>query len=357
MTISSVGFQLTELTATTLAAVFFASTIGGLAQKQEPLALWQTIPLPGLHDGDLDHFAVDLQGHRLFLSVEHDSAVDVFDLQTNKLIHTISDVKRPHSIAYRADLKKLFVVDGAAPRKSSAGWGEVKIYESDAYKPIGSIRLKDDADSSIYDPSTQYMYVVNGGKDSNMDSTFISVIDTTTGKKLDDIKIDSDSVEAMALEKAGSRLFANVESNAVAVVDREKLTVIATWPIGQEAKQPAAIAFDEAGHRLFVSTHDPAKLIVLDSDSGKVVTSLPCVAMSDDMTYDSASKRIYIAGSGSVDVFRQHDTDHYKLIGQIASALHAQTATLVPELGRYYLAVPHHGDKQAGAVLVYKVVP
>src|SRR6202049_2270594 len=92
--------------------VLFA--LGLQSQAAAPLKLIQTIPLPGLHDGDFDHFAVDLQGHRLFLTAEENSKVEIFDLQTNKLIHTISDVKPPHSMAYRADLKKLFVVDGEA---------------------------------------------------------------------------------------------------------------------------------------------------------------------------------------------------------------------------------------------------
>jgi DNA-binding beta-propeller fold protein YncE len=336
---------------TLFAAVLIAFVSSAWAQMKTPLVLLQSIPLPGLHDGDLDHFAVDLQGHQLFLSIEHNSAVGVFDLGTNKLIHTISDVKKPHSMAYRADLKKLFVVNG------DAGVGEVKIYESDSYKLIGSIKLLQNADSMAYDPSTKYMYVVNGGDDAHLAYSMISIVDTTAAKKLADIKIDADAVEAVALEKSGPRMFANMESkNAVAVIDREKRTVIATWSIAQEAKDNVAMAFDETGHRLFVTTEKPGKLIVLDSDSGKVVTSLPCVTMNDDMAYDPGTKRIYIAGSGFVDVFRQSDADHYELIGHVPGAFRAQTAVLVPETNRYYLAVPHHGTDEA-AVQVYAVQP
>src|ERR1700674_4942800 len=57
----------------------------------EPLKLIQSIPMPGLHDGDFDHFALDLQGQRLFLAAEDNSAVEVLDLRANKLIHTITD--------------------------------------------------------------------------------------------------------------------------------------------------------------------------------------------------------------------------------------------------------------------------
>ena len=323
---------------------------GVWAQKKAPLALKQTIPVSGItKEGDFDHLAVDVQGNRLFLMGEDNSVVKVVDLATGKMVHTISDVKAPHSGVYRGDLKKLFVVDG--------GVGEVKIYDSDSYKPVGSIKLKDDADSMVYDPSTKYMYVVNGGKDAHMTYSFVSVVDTTAGKNLGDIKIDSDAVEALALEKSGTRLFVNMTAkDAVAVVDREKRTVINTWPTGQVAKHLIAMSFDEADHRLFVSTRTPGKLIVLDTDSGKVVTSLPCVSDNDDMAYDSATKRIFISGSGFVDIYQQKDRDHYAQIAHVPTAFKARTSILIPEWKKYYLAIPHHG-KTAAAVRVYDVMP
>ena len=95
-------------------ALFFALPVLSHAQSEAPLQLVQTIPLPDLKDGDFDHFTVDLAGHRLFLTAEKNSAVEVFDLNKNELIHTITGLDEPHSMLYRADLKKLFVVDGGA---------------------------------------------------------------------------------------------------------------------------------------------------------------------------------------------------------------------------------------------------
>jgi DNA-binding beta-propeller fold protein YncE len=306
--------------------------------------------VPGLtKEGDFDHLTMDLQGQRLFVAGEDNSVVEILDLGAGKLVHTITDVKAPHSMVYRADLKKLFVVDG--------GTGEVKIYDTDSYKRTGSIKLREDADSMAYDPSTKYMYVVNGGEGAKMAYSFISVVDTTAGKSLADIKIDSDAVEALALEKSGPRLFVNMTGkDAVGVVDREKHAVITTWPTGQVAKHLIAMSFDEADHRLFVTTRNPGKLIVLNTDSGKVVTSLPCVGDNDDMAYDSASKRIYVSGSGFVDVYHQKDADHYDQIGHVATVFKARTSVLVPELKKYYLGIPHHGTT-AAAVRVYDVVP
>ena len=332
-----------------LSAVFFALVTGVWAQPKPVLELSQTTPLPELKDGDFDHFAVDVAGNRLFSTAEENSKVLVFDLKTNKLTHTISDLKAPHSMLYRADLKKLFVVDGDL--------GEIKIYETDSYKPVGSIKLREGADASAYDPPTKYLYVVNGGKDAKLPNAYISVVDTTTAKVVAEIKVDSNDVEGMAIEKSGPRIFVVIRgNNSVEVFDRVKRTLLATWSIAQEGKKPTAIAFDEEGHRLFVGPRDPGKLIVVNSDSGKVVASMPAPAMVDDMAYDRQRKRIYFAGTLFTDVFQQSDADHYEQIAHIPTSFRAKTAILVPELNRFYLAVPHH-EKQAAEIRVYNVLP
>jgi DNA-binding beta-propeller fold protein YncE len=330
-----------------LCSIFCISVALVQAADQPPLKLVHTIPLPQLKEGDFDHFAVDLAGNRLFDTAEENSKVLIFDLKTNKLIHTIDDLKAPHSMLYRDDLKKLFVVDGDL--------GEIKIYESESYKPAGSIKLREGADSSQYDPSTKSLYVVNGGKDAKLANSYISVVDTDAAKVVGEMKIDSNDVEAIAIEKSGPRLFVNVRGNsAVEVYDRAKRSLIATWSVADAGKKPTALGFDESGHRLFVGTRDPGKLVVVDSDSGKVVWSAPAAAMSDDIAFDPDHKRIYFAGSMFVDVFQQKDPDHYEQIGHIPTAFRAKTATLTPELSRYYLNVPKH-EKQSAEVRIYEV--
>ncbi|HEX2663429.1 MAG TPA: hypothetical protein VHM93_11410 [Candidatus Acidoferrum sp.] len=319
------------------------------AQSKDPLKLVATIPLPGLKDGDFDHFASDIDGHRLFLTDEENDKVDILDTETNTRIHTIEDAKAPHAILYRKDLKKLFIVEGDA--------SAVRIYDSDTYRPLGEIKLSVDADSAAYDSATHYLYVVNGGREAHTPYSLISVVDTDTSKKLRDIKIGSNRVEAVLLEKSGPRLFCNITGqNAVGVVDRNKGALLATWPLPSGDKTNVAMSFDEANHRLFVSTRDPGKLIVLNSDSGKVISALPSVGMVDDAAYDANHKRIYLAGDGYLDVFQQHDADHYSLLGHVQGSFRAKTGILVPELNRYYLAVPHHEGKDA-EVRVYDLQP
>ena len=198
---------------------------------------------------------------------------------------------------------------------------------------------------------------MNGGKDAKLPNSYISVVDTDAAKTVAEIKMDSDDVEGIVFEKSGPRMFVNVRGNAtVEVFDRAKRALLATWPVSQVAKKPTAIAFDEDSHRLFVGTRDPAKLVVLDTDSGKVVSSYLAAAMVDDMAYDAQHKRIYFAGTEFLDVFQQTDADHYDRIGHIPTAFRAKTAILIPELNKYYLAVPHH-EKQIAELRVYEVLP
>jgi DNA-binding beta-propeller fold protein YncE len=330
-------------------ALFVALAVSLQAQEKAPLELVETIPLPGPKDGDFDHFAPDVDGHRLFLTAEENGKVQVLDTNTNKLIHTIEDVKASHAILYLQDLKKLFIVEGDA--------SAVRVYDSDSYQAVGEIKVSIDADSIAYDPATNYLYVVNGGREAHTPYSLISVIDTNNSKRLRDIKINSNHVEAIVLEKSGPRMLCNITGqDVVGVLDRNESALAATWRLPPGDTQNVAMALDEANHRLFVVTRKPGKLIVLNSENGKVIADLPAVGLVDDLSYDAKQKRLYLAGDQFLDVFDQKDPDHYVLLARIPGSFRAKTGILVPELNRYYLAVPHHENKDA-EVRVYEIQP
>jgi len=293
---------------------------------------------------------VDLHGNRLFLAAEENSAIEVFDLSTNKLIYIIRGIKAPHAILYREDVKKLFVVDGDL--------AQCRIFNSDSYEPLGTVGLRPDADSIVYDPATKYLYIVNGGREAHLPHEFITIVDTTSDRKVGEIKVDSDHVEAMVIEKSSRRLFVSISGrNAIGVIDRGKRSLTATWPIAEQGNLNVPLALDEANHRLFTVTRKPeGRLIVLDTNTGKVVASASCVGLADDLSYDEVTHRIYVAGDGILDVFRQNVADRYELIERIATGFRAKTGVLVSERNRYYLAVPHHESKVA-ELRVYDVLP
>lgn len=315
------------------------------AENTPPLKLLQTIPLPDLKPGDFDHFAVDLAGHRLFLTAEANNAVMVINTSTNKLIHAIPDLEEPHSMLFLPAAKQLWVIAG----------GAANIFDSGTYAKVETVKLTEGADSSAYDPAKHLLYVVSGGSDAKLAYSLIEIVDTNTRKKVGEIKVDSANIEAMGMEKNGPKIFANVrDKSLVAAIDREKRTVISTWPLG-DVHGNTPLIFDEANHRVFVATRKPATLTVLDSDSGKIIATLPTAEMTDDMAFDPATKRIYVVCSDFTVVYQQKDADHYEELGRVPTGFRAKTAILVPQLKRYYVAAPRH-EKDAAGVKVYEVL-
>src|SRR6266481_7985815 len=265
-----------------LIAAFDLFGVNVRCQEASPLKLVQALKLPSEVKGNFDHFAIDLKGGRLFATPEGYKSVLVFDLKTGKLIHTIGGIEKSHAVLYREDLDRIYVTDGEA--------GDVKIFDGKTYQLLSSVKLLEDADSIGYDPVTKYLYVDNGGGDVHQTYSMVSVVDTTAGKKVADIKVDGDTLEAMALEKSSPKIYVNNKAkNQVDVIDREKDEVTTSWPV-TKCKPNVAIGLDEADHRLFVACRD-GQISVVDTQTGREITTLPITKGVDDLKYDVSSKR------------------------------------------------------------------
>ncbi len=113
------------------------------------------------------------------------------------------------------------------------------------------------------------------------------------------------------------------------------------------------MALDEADHRIFVVTRRPAQLIAIDTGTGEMVASVPCVNDADDVYYDNGRKRIYIpGGEGFITVVQQTDADHYQALAKIPTTIGARTGLWYEKRDRFYLAVPA-SSKEGAALWVY----
>jgi DNA-binding beta-propeller fold protein YncE len=329
-----------------LAAALFLSVLQAAAQNAAPLKLATKYDMPASVKGRFDHLGIDIGGNRLFVVGEEAQQVLVFDLATGKFIRSIK-VDHPHAVLYREDLNRIYITD--------EGKGVLNIYDGKTYELVKAVALKVDTDSIGYDPATHYLYIDNGGDNAHETFTMLSVVDTTAATKLADIKIDGDTLEAMALEKSGDRLFLNNPAkNEVEVIDRKSNKLIASWPV-KLGKGNATMAFDEPTHRLFVGCRSGA-IVVFDSQTGKELQALPVGRGVDDLMFDPASKRIYATsgGTGAVNVYKETDPDHYQSLGNIPSGPGAKTGLLVPQLARLFVPVPPKGTAP-GEVYVYQV--
>ena len=310
--------------------LLFLAVASAKAQTSQPLKLEKSIELPGVQ-GRIDHMSIDVKGQRLFVSALGNNTLEVIDLKAGKRANSISGLKEPQGALFVASNDRIFV--------ASSKDGTVKMFDGSSLNLLKTIEYGDDADNLRYDAARQHIYVgFGGGALGEMDSE---------GQKIAETKLGAHP-ESFQLEKNSSRIYVNLPgSRKIAVVDREAQTVLATWGMGLDLGN-YAMALDEADHRLFVVSRVPARLVVVDTATGKVVEKLPAVGDCDDVSFDQKRKRIYASGGeGAISVFEQQDPDHYKELARISTVKGARTSFFSPDLDRLYLAVRRQGSTTA----------
>ncbi len=330
-----------------LLASWVAFAPSARAQTEAPAKLVGSIPLSDV-EGWMDHLAVDVKGQRLFVPAEHKKTLEVIDLRAGKVIHTIpGSAGAPRKTVYLPDTNQIWIDDGET----------VKAFNAQSYELIKNIPVELDKaskmipDNGAYDPASGKFYVAITADANSATATVkgaIEIIDTKTGQRAGRIPVDGTDPAGIAFDAGSPRMFVPLGDTAkVQVIDRDKGTTLASWDI-TGGPVPHTVAIDNVHHRLFVGSrvkpghiYKPGKMVVMDTQTGKVVAALDTEGGADEIQYDAASQRVYFTGTtGGVEVFKQVDADHYQSLGRLVTAADAKTSLLVPELKRFYVAVP-----------------
>jgi DNA-binding beta-propeller fold protein YncE len=297
----------------------------------EPLSFLRSIELPRV-EGRIDHLAFEAADQHLFVAALGNNTVEVLDVKAGSHVRSLPGFREPQGIAVATDAKLVAVANGQ-------GEG-LQLLSADDYRPGAAVRLGDDSDNVRYDASAMRLYVGYG-------AGALASVNPADGKMLANVTL-AGHPESFQLERSGSRIFVNVPTaNQIAVVDRGPMKVVARWPVtGAKANYPMAL--DEANHRLFIGCRRPAKALVFDTATGKEIGSFDIVGDTDDLFYDARRMRLYVSGGeGFVDVFHNDDANRFTRVAHIATAAGARTSLFVPDLNRFFLAVPHRGSQRA----------
>jgi DNA-binding beta-propeller fold protein YncE len=336
-----------------------------MGQTSSTLELKSRIPLAKV-DGRMDHAGgVDFAGQRLFWAAFDNKTLEVIDVQAGKQVHTIANLNQPQQTYFDTPTNHLFV--------SSSGDGTVKVFDGTTFQLLQTAQLSTDADNMRFDARNKHLIVAYGGekflngrvaRQAGAKDGALAILDMA-GKQLGQIPTDGHP-ESLAVEKNGTRVFTNVpDKKEIVVGDLSDYNVLAHWALPGCENYP--MAFDEDHHRVFVMCRASSTVLALDSENGKLVTSIPLTpsASSDDMFYDASKGRIYVLariiqkdnprapGPGIIEVFQQKDPDHYEKIETIQSGFAAQTGLFVPEWNKLFVATRHQPGGASGEILVY----
>jgi DNA-binding beta-propeller fold protein YncE len=306
--------------------------------QNQSMQLIASIPLPKV-SGRIDHLTYDSKRHLIFVAALGNNTVEVVDFISKKVIHTIKDLHEPQGIVFIPENNSIFIVNG--------GNGECDVFNGDTFKKTASIKLSGDADNVRYDAVAKIIYVGYG-------SGGIAIINANTFKLISEIFF-SGHPESFQIDQSAKKIYVNVpDKRQIVVIDLEKKIVSNKWTLTQ-ARSNFPMSLDETNHRIFIGCRHPAKLLVLDTKTGKLISSLDIDGDVDDIFYDDNSKQIYLScGDGYIDIFKQKEADSYISNGKIATHSGARASMFIQELNQLIIASPSRFGNNA-ELLVYDI--
>jgi hypothetical protein len=274
-----------------------------------------------------DYITIDSAARRVYIS--HGTEIKVIDADTGALIGNITGLKQDHGVAVASEFGRGFISDGAQ--------GKVIIFDLKNLAVVGEAKADKDADCVIYDPFSKRVFVMNGDPHNS------TVIDAKSGNVVGSIALGGGPEFAVADGKG--MVYVNLEDTSELVAfDSNSLKIKSRWPLAP-AGAPTALAMDVQHHRLFSAGRDPQMMVVLDSDSGKVLQSFPISAGVDAAAYDPATGLIFVSTrEGMVHIFHEDSSDKFSEIETVKTEYGAKTMGLDTETHRLFLDTADFGQ-------------
>ena len=283
----------------------------------------QKIHLEG--DGFWDYLNADDATGMLYVS--HGKMVNVVDLKTGKSVATITDVNGVHGIAIAPELNKGFISNGAD--------SNVTVFNTKDFSVIEKVAVTGkNPDAILYEPFTKSIITWNG-RSSNA-----TVIDAKTDKVIQTIAL-AGKPEAAVSDGKG-KVFVNIEDKSeVSMINVKTWKVEQTWSISP-GEGPSGLALDIENHRLFSATDK--LMVILDSETGKVITTVPTGGRVDGAGFDPVLKRAYSScGEGLLTVVQEENPNSFKVLANVPTQPGARTISVSSKTHRIYLPTAEFG--------------
>lgn len=276
------------------------------------------IPIGGA--GGWDILTIDPTANRLYLS--HATKVVVVDLRKNSVVGEIADTPGVHAFVAVPALQRGFSSNGKEAKAS--------VVDLTTFKTISKIDTGQSPDAIVYEPNHHEVYVFNHSGNS------CTVIDAKSSSVVTTIQLGG-SPEFAAVDEPAGRIYCSIEDkNEVAVIDTVKHEVIARWALAP-GEEPSGIALDARHHRLFAGCHNKT-MVMLDTETGKVVTNVPIGAGVDGCEFDESTQLAFAScGDGTTTIGKEDALDKLTVVQVLRTQRGARTMALDSRTHRIYL--------------------
>jgi DNA-binding beta-propeller fold protein YncE len=264
-------------------------------------------------DGGWDYLTADSAGHRLFIA--RATRVMVIDTGSGKQVGEISDTPGVHGIALAPDLNRGFTSNGKEDM--------VTVFNLKSLAVEKKIKVGNGPDAILYDPFSKRVFTFNGkGKERTA-----TAIDAVGGEVLGKIELGGKPEFAVTDDKG--TVFVNLEDTAeLLALDPQKLAVKSRWKLAG-CEEPTGLAIDRKNRRLFAGCGGNNKMAIVDADRGTVVATFPIGDGCDATAFDSDRGLAFAsAGDGTITAIKEDSPDKFSVAQTVTTQKSARTMTI-----------------------------
>jgi DNA-binding beta-propeller fold protein YncE len=157
--------------------------------------------------------------------------------------------------------------------------------------------------------------------------------------------LDLGGAPEQAVSDGNGRLFVDLEDkDRIAVVDTKALRVTTEYDLSAHARTPAGLAFDAKNHVLFAGCRAPGMMVILNSDTGKIITTLPIGSGVDGALFNPVTMETFSSQrDGTLTVIKENSPASFAVAQTVQTQVSAKTLTLDRSTNRILLIAAEYG--------------
>jgi DNA-binding beta-propeller fold protein YncE len=281
-------------------------------------------------DGGFDYVYADDSGRRLYIPrTGATPRIAVYNLDTLEPV---------------GEIPKANARGAAVDPKSNHGFGSSKpvvMWDTKTLATIKTIDVQGNPDGILFDPFNERVWVFSHSQPN------ATVIDSKDGSVVG--TLDLGGAPEQAVTDGKGHLYVDLEDkDKIASVDAKTLKVTAQYDLAGKGGGPGGLAFDVKNHILFATCHDPATMVVLNSEDGTILATLPIGSGTDGATFNPKTMEAFSSnGDGTLSVIKENSPTSFVVEQNVQTMTRAKTLTLDSKTNHILLIAAEFGPPPA----------
>jgi DNA-binding beta-propeller fold protein YncE len=305
----------------------------GLAQpgsNSGPYKVVKTAKVGGA--GGWDYVYADVDGRRLYIARTGPMPrMTVYNLDT---LEPAGEIPTTNSHGAVVDSKSNHGFISSKP---------ITMFDSKTLMPLKTIEVQGNPDGMLFDPAEQRAYILSH------QAPHVTAINSKDGSVIG--TVDIGGMPEQAASDGRGHLYIDVEDKGnIAVIDTKTLMVTAHYDLADKGGTCAGLALDARNHILFAACRNPANMVILSADDGKIITTLPIGTGTDGAGFNPNTMEAFSSqGDGTLTIIKENNPTSFAVEQTVPTMMGARTSTLDTKTNRIILISAEFGPPAAPA--------